>query len=325
MDSNQTIDLIYDFCNKNPRDYTYFAVGSSPGVLEIDKFTPKLDQIFPTFLRNVLNTTSATIRVIHYDPMFIEEHIITFLKEYFKSLPYDFKFNDSDGFLSWKTLDHRIEVFIIGDNFNIPEETNHIELIIKHHLKTNTKLVFQEYYGLSNSSTSLVQMHQKFYNNIISPELKERYKHNILFDITYGEAHCSTDMSKEEPIVDDYGNFINLCILNPKEKLDLIDINPNPKFNDIYKNLCIQQFIDILDNEHVEYRRSINNKLSSEISDSIMATIILKMKPILNILIKIQVLNDSDMEKINNLLYNYKTINMYSWSFELKNIIIKKN
>ena len=143
--SNQTIDLLLDFFQKNPRDFTYFAVGSYPRYLNFEEFTLEIDQIFPMFLRDFINSNDETIRVVHYDPMFNNTDGLDFLHKYFKSLSsltLDFKYSDDDGFHCWRTSDYRIEVFIIGEEFNIPYEKLHIHSMIMHHLTTNTKLVF---------------------------------------------------------------------------------------------------------------------------------------------------------------------------------------
>ena len=321
--SNLTIDLLLDFFEKNPRDYTYFAVGSGPRSLEVDKLTPELDQIFPTFLREFVSTTDSTIRVVHYDPVFSGVPVINFLHKYFKSLSsltLDFKYSDSDGFHCWQTSDYRIEVFVLGEGFDIPHEIKHIQSMINHHLNTNTKLVFQEYYGLSNGQTSLVRLHKQFYQSI-APKMQERYKQNILFDITYGEAHCMTDMLNEKPMLDDYGNFINLCILNNEEKNKLIGVNE--RFDNIYKKEYIKNFIDLIDRDQLTYRRSVLDKASEEVSASIMTNMHLKMKPIISFLKKLHVLNDADEEHIDQLFLHYKEIDMYNWPSNIKNIIRK--
>jgi hypothetical protein len=220
MSTNHTIDFLLDFISKNPRDFTYFAVGSVPRTTKLNDFIPELDQIFPTFLREYINYSDSTIRVVHYDPLFKQEHNISFLKDYFASLDsigLDFKYDSSEYLPTWRTSDYRIEVFVIAEEFDIQNEIQVIESMVQNHLKTNTKLVFQEYYGLSNGSTSLINIHKQFYNSTIQ-QLKKIYQSNILFDITYGESHCMTNMVVEKPLFDNYGNFINLCILNNEER-----------------------------------------------------------------------------------------------------------
>jgi len=322
--SNLMIHSLLDFFQRNPRDFTYFAVGSSPRILDVEKLTPELDQIFPTFLRDYITSKDDTIRVVHYDPVFNQEAVINFLHQYFKSLSsltLDFKYDDQDGILHWFTTDYRIEVFVLGQSFDIPNEIENIKSMITHHLNTKTKLVFQEYYGLSNGANSLVHMHKEFYQSI-SPEHKELYKQNILFDITYGEAHCMTDMLNEKPMLDDFGNFINLCILTFEEKNELIGINE--RFDNIYKKENIKKFMNLIDYGHLNYRRSVNEKASEDDSGAIMTSMHLKMKTIIYFLKKLNVLNDEDDDQINELFVNYKKIDMYNWPSSIKNIIRKK-
>ena len=317
--SNQTIDLLLDFFQRNPRDYTYFAVGSGPRTIQLEAFIPELDQIFPSFLREYISFNEDTIRIVHYDSVFNKKEVINFLNIYFKKL--GFNYDDSDGFLSWKTPDHRIEVFVIGEDFDIPNELKHIQSMIKHYLDTNTKLVFQEYYGLSNGPSSLIQIHKQFYE-ATSQNFKEVYKQNILFDITYGEAHCMTNMAVEKPMLDDYGNFINFCILDKDEREKIIGINK--KFDEIYRKIIIKKFKELIDYDQLEYRRSIINKLGEEVSSSIMNNLRLKMTPIISSLKKLNILNDDDKKQINQLFNDYKEIDMYKWPSEMKKIIMKK-
>ena len=133
MSSNHTIDFLLDFISKNPRDFTYFAVGSGPRTTELNNFNSQLDQIFPTFLRDYISFSDSTIRVVHYDPVFKLEDEITFLKTYFNSLKnigFDFKYDSSEYLPTWRTSDYRIEVFVIGEEFDIINETQVIESMI---------------------------------------------------------------------------------------------------------------------------------------------------------------------------------------------------
>jgi hypothetical protein len=325
MSSNHTIDFLLDFISKNPRDFTYFAVGSVPRTTKLNDFISELDQIFPTFLREYINYSDSTIRVVHYDPLFKQEHNISFLKDYFASLNsigLDFIYDSSEYLPTWRTSDYRIEVFVIAEGFDIQNEIQVIESMVQNHLKTNTKLVFQEYYGLSNGSTSLINIHKQFYNSTIQ-QLKKIYQSNILFDITYGESHCTTNMAVEKPLFDNYGNFINLCILNNEEREKLI--GTNVKFDSIYKKLMIKNFKDLIDSDQLKYRRSVINKESEENSASIMTNLHFKMKPIISSLKKLNVFNNDDEKNINQLFINYKEIDMYKWPTDIKNIIREKN
>lgn len=325
MSSNHTIDFLLDFISKNPRDFTYFAVGSGPRTTKLNNFNSQLDQIFPTFLRDYINYSDYTIRVVHYDPFFKMDHIINFLKTYFASLTsieLDFKYDSSEYLPTWRTSDYKIEVFVIGEEFDIINETKIIQMMIQHHLKTNTKLVFQEYYGLSNGSTSLIGIHKEFYNSTL-PQLKKIYQSNILFDITYGEAHCMTNMEIEKPMFDNYGNFINLCILNSEEREQLIGVNE--KFDNIYKKRMIKNFKDLIDFDQLKYRRSVINKESEEISASIMTNLHLKMKSVISTMKKLNVMNNDDEEQINQLFVNYKEIDMHNWPTLIKKILKEKN
>ena len=84
MANDNKITLL-DWIEKNPREYTYFALGSAPRYTEMSKFTAEIDQIYPRFLRKV----NKTIRIIHFDQLFERDDNFAFLYEYFDSLGFN--------------------------------------------------------------------------------------------------------------------------------------------------------------------------------------------------------------------------------------------
>ena len=227
METNKTLsnfihEILLDYYNRNPRDYHYFAVGAGPRTLILDKFTSDIDQIYPTFLKKVKD---KTIRVTHFDPIFNNRKRIDFLQEYFKVM--NFSYDDSEGMHCWRSHDQRVEIFVIPEAFDIQNEMQFIKALINYHIIYNSYLVFQEYYGFSNGGNSLFKIHRHLYSSLEDEKSKDIYKKKILFDITYGEAHCMTDMETSIPFVDVNEDFINFCILSKQERLAYLDTQPN--------------------------------------------------------------------------------------------------
>lgn len=241
MEMNKTIsnfihEILLDYYNRNPRDYHYFAVGAGPRTLTLDKFSSDIDQLYPTFLKKVKD---KTIRVTHFDPIFRNKDRIDFLKVYFKVM--NFSYDDSEGMHCWRSHDHKIEIFVIPEILDIPNEMHFIKALVNHHIINNSYLVFQEYYGLSNGSTSLFKIHRYLYASLEDEKSKHIYKKKIIFDITYGEAHCMTNMETSAPFVDINGDFINFCILSKQERLTYLDSQPN--INSIINKDWVKTFL----------------------------------------------------------------------------------
>jgi hypothetical protein len=227
MENNKTLsnfihEILLDYYNRNHREYHYFAVGAGPRTLNLDKFTCDIDQIYPKFLKEIKD---KTIRVTHFDPIFKNKDRIDFLDKYFTVM--NFSYDDSEGIHCWRSYDQRVEIFVIPNELDIPNEMQFITALVNHHIIYNSYLVFQEYYGLSNGGNSLFKISRHLYSSLEDEKSKDIYKKKILFDITYGEAHCMTNMETSIPFVDDNGDFINLCILSKKERLTYLDTQPN--------------------------------------------------------------------------------------------------
>jgi hypothetical protein len=61
-----------------------------------------------------------TIRVTHFVPILKNEDRINFLKVYFKVM--NFNYDDSEGMHCWRSNDHKIEIFVIPETLDIPNE-----------------------------------------------------------------------------------------------------------------------------------------------------------------------------------------------------------
>lgn len=305
MTNNNKISLL-DWIGKNPRDYTYFALGGAPRYTELSKLTAEIDQIYPLFLRKVNN---KTIRIIHFDPLFHRDDNYAFLYEYFDSL--NFNHNMIGGINCWTNDNHMIEVLIITENIEIMDELPYIYDMVKHHLKYKSYFVFQEYFGFSNGPMSLVKLHRQIYDSILDLTDKKIYKDKILFDITYGEAHCHINMELSEPHIDMIDNFINLSILDDNEKLQYIGINQS--IDNILINEYKNKYRIIIQDNHYKYRWSNDMKQIKNMQRELI--------PIIHILKNLKVITSEKDDNINNLFDTIHIIDKYKWLQNILSII----
>ena len=304
MANDNKITLL-DWIEKNPREYTYFALGSAPRYTEMSKFTAEIDQIYPRFLRKV----NKTIRIIHFDQLFERDDNFAFLYEYFDSL--GFNHSMINNMNCWTSDDHIIEVFIIPQNMDIMNELPYIYDMVKHHIKYNSYFVFQEYFGFSNGPVSLVKLHRQIYDSIIDESQKNIYKNKVLFDITYGEAHCLTNMEMSEPFVNMMGDFINLSILVDNERLQYIGINQS--IDSHFINEYSKMYRDIINTNHYMYRSSNDSMHIEKMKE--------QLEPVIFFLKKLNIITSEKEETMIMLFNNLSTIDKYKWVQNILSLI----
>jgi len=297
-------DLL-EYCRRNPYEITSLNVGSGPRTTNLKEFDEKQDQILPKFIRNIIDNTDQTIRIIHFDPMFHSN--FEFLHAYFNSQNIILNYNNSDQINRWITPDYRVEIMI----FPILFESNTLySNFALNSLITNTKLIVQCYTGIE-----LDPIFQELYSIVSN---KEQFKNNILFDISYGkDCHCMTDMSKYEPLYDAHGNFVNLTLLNESELNGII--NRDSLIDDYIKTYYVKKYKKII-NLTTDYRRKIKGDTilfheygytNDSSPDEIMHHIIEMLLPIINILRELNVITQDKLEILRNLFSNYYEIDMY--------------
>jgi hypothetical protein len=200
---------ILEYCNANPRDYTYIGIGSKNRYSDLEKFTPEVDQILPCFLSTLKNST----RVIHFDPYFAPQHDNGFLEVYFKAKGFH-----NMGDYTWMSSDFRTEVMIIPQMF---DDAKFLYKMIQQAINYDTQLVVQRYTG-QELAPFFKEIYLKF------SERDQNYiKKNVLFDITYGaDCSCMTNMKEHAPMTDKNGYFYNFILYNEQEILDSIGVLP---------------------------------------------------------------------------------------------------
>jgi hypothetical protein len=323
--TSMVLNELIQFCSREPRDMTYFGIGSAPHML-VDQIAKsrKWDQIIPEFMVDIINRTDKTIRIIHFDPQFSRKD--DFLNEYFKkyqkrTFGLNFTLDASEGLNVWKTDDHRIEVFIIAKPFNHLErhygnEEVHDDFLHEFNemtIASGNQLIVQEYTG-----HELGQLTKSLYDKSSN---KDIFKKKILYDVSYGnDCHCGTDLERYKPIYNDYGDFYNLTLFNSDEMKE--HIGKDPTMDKILKLNFIKQFNTAL-NIHVDYRRRLQNLgenlvrhhryNNSSSADEIMSVLQDELTKCISILDRLQMITPNKINFIDCLFKNYKVIHMYKW------------
>ena len=324
---------LMDYCDSNPREYTYFAIGSAPH-LTIDKLDERWDQVIPKFVLDILDNTDLTVRLINIDPQFGSENIKQLMVDYHNSGKWkttyklDFEYDNSDGMQIWRTKDHRVESIIIAAPFDHlnrwNEKTNDwfIEKLVESTIRNNNKLVVQEYTGYE-----LDQLRKELYHK---SQNKIVFKKKIMIDMSYGnDCHCGTDLTKYKPYYDEFHDFINITLLSEDEMVKII--GKNPDIDKIIQKYFVGKFRKVVNNIHVDYRRRIKgepvmygNKLYNNQSspDQVMQVLQDEICQILPIFEMLKLISHEKRELIHNLFQKYKEYDMYKWNSQVLSLFI---
>lgn len=296
------------------KDYTYLGIGSCP-YRPLDQIDAVWDQVLPVFILDILNTTSMTLRIIHFDPAFE----IDKMTEYFKMKLPDLSLTISDNY--WKWSDTRIEIIISKEPIyhvskfepSFRDADNFLQNLVDEVLKTDGKLVVQEFTG-----QELNELRSMIFAKL-SPDQKRIFKKRVLFDLTYGEAcHCMTDMTKYKPLYDSRGDFFNFTLYTPDEMREYIGISV--KTDSIIFNYFYGEYKEILDALHLIYRRNINKAENATDDDPeyIMNLLQTKLRSLFPIFRRLGVLTREKEAVLETLFVNYREHNMYKWYSAVK-------
>jgi hypothetical protein len=331
--TNFVLKTTCDYFYVNPREYTYIGIGSGPRFTKLTEFVEEVDQIIPVFVRDIINNTDKTIRIIHFDVEF-ERHF-NFLQEYFAVQPYDLEYDNTENVNRWVSQDHRIEIIIYNMNFYHENNTYSneyanqswfLEELIKSVLSNNYQLVLQQYSGLQLDQIAK-NMYHKFAN-------KDLYKKKILFDITYGvDCHCGTDMKKYKPYYDNNYDFYNLFLFSEYELKNVFGVNPD--MDEYIRIYYVKKYKELTNKIIVDYRRKMQNipidpyknKYNNDSStDTIMMVLQNEIKSFFNIFNNLNMITPEKNAIIQELFTNYKNYGLntnpsiYKWSDMLYNL-----
>lgn len=299
-------------------DFTYLGIGTNPHAMTIDTLTDEWDQLIPVFLRDQLRA-GKKVHIFHIDPQF--KNNLGFLKEYFATkyprLVYQGEYRWTspmlDVHLSDSYLYHKNDRDTDNDDIFLIELS---EIC----LDTGSLLVVQEFTG-----NVLISTFKQCFARITRPEL---FKKRVLFDITYGNASCMTDLTKYKPIYDENGDFINFTLYTYDEMKELISLKRG-NIDSLLRPYFKKTFIESLESHHVNYRRRMNgdlcltkNKVYSETAScsEIMAVLQGELYTSFDLLRRLGVVDAEKDLKFNMLMDSYLQINMYDWNTQVKKL-----
>jgi len=304
-----------------PSSFTYVGIGTCPHKTvpaELDDFW---DQLVPVFVRDRLRTDF--VRCIHFDPAF--NHRLDFLKEYFAtrhpSLTYT-PSSDDRPFHAWTS--RSFEVLVASQPFDHPTDDAFLEEMSEKVLDVGGKMVVQDF-SSGMSDQYLSDAFQTAFQKTSRPDL---FRKNILFDITYGEASCSTDMSTTRPVYDRDGNFINFAQFKPQEMLAIWGYDK--ALDKLTKKLFLKKFRTVLDEHHGNYRRRFLGSTllykKAEYDDTSESAVVMEvlqkeLHTVFEILMMMGVVTEEKKSEMNMLFANYKTIDMYHWNNCVRKLI----
>lgn len=290
--------------NLDGAEYTYIGIGSSPHLQNILELNTRWDQLIPSFLLDIINTSNLSIRIIHFDPIF--EYNLIQLQSYFNA-----KLNNTtfkllhNGVYNWNN--ERVDVIVVPTNFNHSDDDWFLSKIVGKILFRKFKLVVQQFTG-----ESLESVFAKIYNENSSDVDKKLFKQHILFDITYGcDCNCSTDLAKYKPLYDSNGGFYNFTLYSVDDFCDCI-INGSGLSDDnieFITSILKLKYWAILDLEHYKYRQLV---LLGNADDAHICMMNLQMK-LMKLLKIFQLLGFNYFNYFDDVFDNYKVYDMYKW------------
>jgi len=299
---NQLLELV-------PSSFTYISIGSNPHVPSVDELSDSWDQLMPVFIRKYIHSGSMTC--IHFDPVF--EHNLEFIKKYYAtkypSLVYVAPSYDVS-YHSW--ISPVLKVFVVCSVFEHPSDDWFLEQMCDTVLYAGGKMVVQEYTGQYLNKT-LESAYKKTGDT-------DAFKKNILFDITYGEASCSTDMSKTIPIYDKNEDFVNFTLFTSAEMLDSLGVSR--RLDTLIQKYFINKFKTVLNEHHVNYRRRkvgdsclFNSAVYDSYADPIYIMSVLQdeLHSMFLVFKKMGLIDLEKQAEIDNLMTEYKAYNVYDW------------
>jgi hypothetical protein len=313
-------DLFLARVDAEPRQFTYVGVGTNPHAPTVEKLDDAWDQLMPVFVREQLH---KTVRVMHFDPAFTYmADRLDFVREYFATkyplLVYAAP-TEEKPYHSWTST--RLEVLLAGEAFNYksaysPDEPHHESFLVKLTtmiVGTGGHLVLQDFSGRDPLGAF-----KSAYEASPKPNL---FKRRVLFDITYGNASCSTDLRVHKPIYDRHGDFISFTLFSADEIRK--NIGHNPRLDELIKRHFIAKYKAKLNHHHVNYRRRILGDTCltrSEFYDDnaspqlIMGVLQHELAEFVTIFKELQLVDAAKEACFNALMENYATINMYDWN-----------
>jgi hypothetical protein len=306
---NSILSVLMD----EPRSLTYVGIGSCPHLAPKDTLEPRSDQLIPLWIREEMKTTP--VRILHIDPAFPSclEQLETYLK------PFDLIPLDLDGGYRW--VNHYMDFIVVPQYVSHTKHFRFFEQLSEEILEMGGSLVLQEYTGQSTEP-----LRARMFKETAFPEL---FKRRVLVDMTFGsDEGCSTDMTKLRLFRDARGFFINLPYCSQQDLLGLVGLSRD--LDSILRKRTLRQFLETLNNHHVDYRRRLKDlpcmfgspQYTNETpSDLVMAVLQGNLKPFVELLSRLHVIDQVGRYRMNELFEDYKSYDPYKWYSEVVDLV----
>ena len=304
-----------------PMEFTYLGIGSAPHAKSIDEFDDVWDQLVPVFVRD---RAAKTRRIIHFDPTF--SHSIEFVKTYFATKYPELTYSTTEFYHLWSSS--CLEVIVVEKALQYKntfydidaDDEQFLETLCATVIRQNAHLVVQDFSG-----RDLADVFKRVYGKSTN---KYAFKKRILFDITYGNASCMTDLVKNAPIYDASGNFMNFLLYTPDEVK--ASIGKNARIDSLIKEYYVKKFREILNLHHVNYRRRTKGDTclnTCEFYDDtatpelIMGYLQNQLTDVFLILKDLDVFTAEKEHQFRYLMKYYDQINMYDWGTSVSRLV----
>ena len=327
---------ILDVVAATPLEFTYLGIGSAPHAETVAELDDAWDQLVPVFVRD---KADKTVRIIHFDPSFSRR--IDFVKTYFATKYPHLVYRSTGSYHQWSSprfdssapaqtewLPLRMEITIVESAVEYKSEfyesdENHewfLEALSTSVLKRGGQLVVADFTG-----RTLDALFKRIYDK--SPD-KALFKRKILFDVTYGNASCMTDLTKDKPIYDANGDFANFLAFSPLEMIEAI--GKNKRLDELIRNFCVKKFAQILNFHHVNYRRRMkgdtcmnpcNSYTDESSADTVMMVLQNELTDVFHILKELGSITAEKEHEFRHLMKYYDQMNMYDWGTAVGRLI----
>lgn len=314
---------------KSNYETIYVGIGTSARKLTLEEYDDDMNQLYPIFMRTLYKDKQKLL--IHFDECFKSNEQREFIELYLKSN----EFQLITGGI-WYSSKEKCKAIIVSNHLSEDERFDILNKISRTTLKTNAKIIAQEFSG-----RELLSSFKRFFQQEFSLKEKEILRNNVVWDITYGQnCHCMTPLTKYKPIMKDWTtlkdgtliynkdsqNFFNIWSYSNEELINYI--NYSSEIDKILYEHFYKEFRNIIDTHHVNYRRkllgdtlltSTNAYNENSSPNQIMEYIIKELDPMIRILFRMSSMTQIEKDSFTFKLISYKNHDPYKWYKEIIN------
>jgi hypothetical protein len=302
-------------------EFTYVGIGSNPHAASLVELSAEWDQLMPVFVREQLH---KTVRVIHFDPAFANN--LEFVKTYFTTKYPGLYHQYANEIHTWASP--RLEIHILCETFEHKDKWHpeakddewFLAALSNLIVAQRGHLVVQDFSGASQDESF-----KAAYKASSQPHL---FKRRVLFDVTYGNASCQTNLTVHKPIYDSRGDFINFTLFDHHEIQEVI--GQNPRVDKLARRYFIEKYRSILNFHHVNYRRRVkgdtclnNCGLYDDTSAPALIMDILQgeLSSVLTILKRLAAIDATKETQFHALMDKYASVDMYDWNTMVNKLV----